>query len=232
MKKNGFTLAEILIVMGIIGVVAALTLPSLISDTATAQIGPKLAKAVTVFEQANKALLEEYNVDTLQDTDLLDDSTAYGEALTNHLKINKDDGYYEKTGVSHATIAGPASQAGSSFTSKDGTVYIFATEFWGKDDTVKKTPHKARAGIVWIDINGTKTPNALATDVFVFQLMNDGSLQPGGSTFLHNLTKDEGGLGGAPIPHWSTECPIDKTPNKPEYCAGHIFDNNLKVLYH
>ena len=33
MKKYGFTLAEVLITLGIIGVVAAMTIPTLISDT-------------------------------------------------------------------------------------------------------------------------------------------------------------------------------------------------------
>ena len=47
MKKNGFTLAEVLITLGIIGVIAAITLPTLMSDTTSAQIGPKLAKAVS-----------------------------------------------------------------------------------------------------------------------------------------------------------------------------------------
>ena len=54
MKRKGFTLSEVLITLGIIGVVAALTLPSLISDTSSAQIGPKLGKAVSMFEQANE----------------------------------------------------------------------------------------------------------------------------------------------------------------------------------
>ena len=70
MKKLGFTLAEVLITLGVVGVVAAITLPSLITDTATAQIGPKLAKAVASFEQANQALLNEQSVDNLSDTKL------------------------------------------------------------------------------------------------------------------------------------------------------------------
>lgn len=35
MKKTGFTLAEVLITLGIIGVVAAMTLPSLIQSVQT-----------------------------------------------------------------------------------------------------------------------------------------------------------------------------------------------------
>ena len=75
MKKSGFTLAEVLITLAIIGVIAALTLPGLMTDTASAQIGPKLAKAVSMFEQGNESLLNTFSVDSLTDTGLLDGDT-------------------------------------------------------------------------------------------------------------------------------------------------------------
>ena len=52
MKKRGFTLAEVLITLGIIGVVAALTTPALINNSGQAKIGPSLAKFVNTMEVA------------------------------------------------------------------------------------------------------------------------------------------------------------------------------------
>ena len=61
MKKFGFTLAEVLVTLGIIGVVAALTMPSLVSSTGSAKIGPSLAKFANSFENAmNKMKAEDY----------------------------------------------------------------------------------------------------------------------------------------------------------------------------
>ena len=57
MKKNGFTLAEVLLTMGIVGTVAALVLPTVIQNVSTSQVTPKLNKAISMFEQANTALL-------------------------------------------------------------------------------------------------------------------------------------------------------------------------------
>ena len=71
MKRRAFTLAEMLITLGIIGVVATLVLPTLNSNIKTAQIGPKLAKAAATFEQANKAMLNDYDTNRLSDIDLL-----------------------------------------------------------------------------------------------------------------------------------------------------------------
>ena len=67
MFKKGFTLAEVLITLGIVGVIAAITLPTLVQDTTAAQVGPKLAKAVSTFEQANQALLKNEGVNAITD---------------------------------------------------------------------------------------------------------------------------------------------------------------------
>ena len=65
MKKLGFTLAEVLITLGIIGVVAALTAPALVQNAGSAQIGPKLAKAVSTLELANQNMLTEAEAATM-----------------------------------------------------------------------------------------------------------------------------------------------------------------------
>ena len=44
MRKKGFTLAEVLITMGIIGIIAAITMPTLMMDTKYKQLGVKLSK--------------------------------------------------------------------------------------------------------------------------------------------------------------------------------------------
>lgn len=51
-SKLGFTLAEVLITLGIIGVVAALTLPALIQTNKNAEVEVKLKKVYSVMNQA------------------------------------------------------------------------------------------------------------------------------------------------------------------------------------
>ena len=50
--KNGFTLAEVLITLVIIGIVAALTIPSVINNYHKKQVGVKLKKFYSVMQQA------------------------------------------------------------------------------------------------------------------------------------------------------------------------------------
>ena len=51
-KRFGFTLAEVLITLGIIGVVAAMTIPTLISNTNGAQFKSAYKKALSTLNQA------------------------------------------------------------------------------------------------------------------------------------------------------------------------------------
>ena len=236
MKKNGYTLSEILIALGLVGVVAAVTIPSLNSSVVKSQIGPKLSKAVAVFEQANEAMLNGFSVDTI--TDAMDVSAngyqaVYWNNLSRYLK-----GYVDSE---------PA------FTTKDNIVYYMARDNSFSIDPALP-PHMQRFGTLWVDINGNEAgPNRESVDRFTFSFWNDGSLRPKGATNWEGgakycewdettkaCKKDSSSndvmeensrdiQGGAH--HWTTQCISDAAPEDAEFCAGHIFENNLKVLY-
>lgn len=209
--KKGFTLAEVLITLGVIGVVAALTLPNLLENTTNAQIGPKLAKAVTNFEQANIALLQSYQSDALVDTGLvtkteLGVNEEYANKLSETLKISPLTEY--------ASFEQP-------YITKDGMVYSIQTGDFVGDSKIK---HKHQVGVLGVDINGPSEPNLSATDIFYFAIMDDGSLTPFGSTLYTEVRGDES-------EYWGEKCDIGVAPSDPDYCSGHVFENNMKVLY-
>ena len=58
-KKKGFTLAEVLITLSIIGVVSALTLPNLNSGYMRQTTATQLSKAINTLENANALALQE-----------------------------------------------------------------------------------------------------------------------------------------------------------------------------
>ena len=67
MKKNAFTLAEALICLAVIGVVASLTIPSLANNIEKNKVGPAFAKAVNNIESANKMALYKWGARTLSE---------------------------------------------------------------------------------------------------------------------------------------------------------------------
>ncbi len=63
MKKSGFTLAEVLITLGIIGVVAAMTIPNLIANTNGAKFRSQFKKSVSTLNQAGLMAQAQYDFD-------------------------------------------------------------------------------------------------------------------------------------------------------------------------
>ena len=63
MKRSGFTLAEVLITLGIIGVVAAMTIPNLIANTNGAKFRSQFKKTVSTLNQAGLMAQAQYDFD-------------------------------------------------------------------------------------------------------------------------------------------------------------------------
>ena len=55
--KIGFTLAEVLITLGIIGVVAAITIPNMINNSKAAKLRSQFLKAHSSVQQAYRLML-------------------------------------------------------------------------------------------------------------------------------------------------------------------------------
>lgn len=60
MKKTAFTLAEVLITLGIIGIVAAMTIPTLIQKNFEKQTVTKLRETQSILAQTLRMAEEEY----------------------------------------------------------------------------------------------------------------------------------------------------------------------------
>ena len=66
-KTSAFTLAEVLITLGIIGVVAAMTIPNLIANTNGAKFRSGFKKAISTLNQAGLMAQAQYDFDYISD---------------------------------------------------------------------------------------------------------------------------------------------------------------------
>ena len=62
-RRSGFTLAEVLITLGIIGVVAAMTIPNLIANTNGAKFRSQFKKSISTLNQAGLMAQAQYDFD-------------------------------------------------------------------------------------------------------------------------------------------------------------------------
>ena len=244
--KKGFTLAEVLITLGIIGVVAALTAPALIQNTGTAKVGPTLAKAVTTLELANQNMLTETESSTikaaLSDTpnnNLLVRTKTYIEMLSNYMRISPYDANsgtpyseliknYNGENIAKGAPAGAVLYlAGAALnnecyaSNKDGLLYIIACTGNIQNDD-EKPLFKRTAAFVFIDINGKAKPNRIGKDVFAFTMLQNGTMVPFGSSSDSASRNWQNGT--------TDKCNADEVTTGWS-CAGSIFENGLKVIY-
>lgn len=173
--KKGFTLAEILVTLGIIGVVAALTVPALTKNTGSAKIGPSLAKFVNTFENATGVMMQAEGLITLIDTS--SDAIPIAKISENMVVAQSPNSYtyYAPNGGTGGTFT-----AANTYVLKDGSIFGIA-----KKSTYSSLSNKgAYKGIiadVIYDINGNGGKNRAGKDVFRFELDNSGALIPYGS---------------------------------------------------
>ena len=165
MKKNGFTLAEVLITLAIIGVVATLTLPALMTNTAEQQAKTAFKKGINTLTEAaqmNQAIEGfDYGSFKTTSTDDAETQSLYG------LLASRTDVNYLLTGTS-STEATKVNGGGNNFVVffRDGSALHFPN-----DDNTLSSNSSVNAmqedGLVYgikavYDTNGAKGPNLLS----------------------------------------------------------------------
>ena len=152
MKKNGFTLAEVLITLAIIGVVATLTLPSLMTNTQEQQALTSFKKIMNTLNEAGQmnAAMEGFDysigaVGTIDDS-IQDETQSLASLFNERLQVSKEaSGGYGNSGECTGD---------PTFVLRDGTAICLGS-----------AAQDATSGYwtIYVDTNGPKGPNELST---------------------------------------------------------------------
>lgn len=190
---KGFTLAEILITLGIIGVVAAMTLPSLIQERQNKVLETQFKKSYSLISQAFLSVITDeyggiadFNVSDL--SNLVNNlSKRYKDASTSWPVLPD---YPNNSDTARCTFL---ARYYKNFTGKsgysrfnDGIIQVNdgSTIYFDIDKAGELT-----YGMIFValDVNGWRSkPNRYGYDFFVFTLEKDGRLIPmGGETSLY-----------------------------------------------
>ena len=200
-RKFGFTLAEVLITLGIIGVVAALTLPSLMANYRKHVYYTQFRKAATVIENAIQRyneengcgeVIENSGIDNLCAMNYLSNNT--GDKLGSMLNVIKwitEDNYEEICNGYKKLV--PAYNINGS--AQDEDYYYLCTNdlqisykngygFITADGMLINTALDLGQGSGSIvDVNGPNNgPNILGRDIFVFYIFQEASKRWGNYT--------------------------------------------------
>ena len=176
-----FTLAETLIVMGIIGVVAALTIPNLNSSTADKEKVAKLKKVYSNLEDAvgrSEAVYGPMSDWGIEIPNGNDDATKVAERLGDFLKVSKTCGLTTNSACLSTSLkdlsGNTVDSSGSDYTPASGNStytykYILAD---GTGLGIKATSGKIA---LTVDLDGpNKGASTLGKDIFTFYISSSG----------------------------------------------------------
>ena len=86
-RRSGFTLAEVLITLGIIGVVAAMTIPNLIANTNGAKFRSQFKKSISTLNQAGLMAQAQYDFDYAGTSDPCGGASDHPESVMTFCSI-------------------------------------------------------------------------------------------------------------------------------------------------
>ena len=237
--KKAFTLAEVLITLGIIGVVAALTLPSVVQNFQKRSLEVATQKFYSVMSQAIKQYMADEGVDDLRQSSLLagdDDSVEVvtaknDEFFKKYLKAQICEGgcfadnYKTQTGETSDYI-GKYYYIKGRYLLPDGMV-VFASGYGALGDNV--TP-----GYIYVDVNGRKGPNKIGYDLWSMSVYYDGTIDEGSLTpecRKNNICLYEYEKNAKEIRDLRFE--LCRTTDVGAYggCFGHFLENGFKFDY-
>ena len=214
--RLGFTLAEVLVTLGIIGVVSAMTVPTLMQNHQRKTYVTQLHK---VYNELNQVLLQyqtDRNAVNLFEAGLSSQQSVY-DLVTNYMKVISSCNTVTEPcfpSASYKLISGTDVNKGDLDTAQKSFVLADGTSIrikYGNTGNVLL--------FCLVDTNGLKGPNILGRDAFIMYVYKNGLIDDGVYTGGYNapLTKEQ-----------REELNCETTING---CFGRLLNDNWEMNY-
>ena len=244
--KAAFTLAEVLITLGIIGVVAAMTLPSLIQNYQKKALATQTQKFYSTMSQAVKQYMADYGVDDLRNTPLADDNyedsdspeaiASLRDFATKYLKVVKECNPDDED---DNTCFAPEYRDWDNSISEDNFTtnlsYPQARDYVLADGSVIRIYYGNGPIELYVDVNGKKGPNRVGYDLWNMDIFYDGVIDESG---VNPECRKEGikcdlAVGNVNTPAEAREKRFEACKEGNSYggCFGHLLENGFKFDY-
>lgn len=195
-KKYAFTLAEVLITLGIIGVVAAMTIPTLISKYHEKQTYIRLKETHSIIAQALRSVEEEYGTpddwNLSQETYKPEDSLKIAKILLTSVKVAQDCGVKAN---SSCMYTGRYKYLNGNDASPYGTYGIYKIVLMNGTSVSFGVFNEDQLIEFFIDTNGATPPNQIGRDFFAFGYFKNKGLYPLGAPGIKKYSCDKSGDG-------------------------------------
>lgn len=188
-QEKAFTLAEVLVTLGIIGVVSALTLPTLVKSHQREVYVTQLRAVINQLTQAAENAIQEHNAITLAETPYkASNNQAAQQFLSRYLKVVQTctsnrtpcmaGEYKQLNGSAFDSWAMGVSAASPCVSLANGAAVCMSGGF--EMDEYSDGEYDWHDYVrLYIDVNGPQGPNILGRDFFYAELYSDGKIAEG-----------------------------------------------------
>ena len=183
-KNNAFTLTELLIALGIIGAIAALSIPSLISTVHNKVLATQIKSDVASVQQLINDQMITKKTKNLSDTGFSSSTEFY--KLIDKAQDCSDN--VKCWGTSYRVIGGASSESTiptDGIKLKNGGAMSYSLVAAAKDD--KKDGDAADSAAdddadasfaqIYVDVNGPDQPNIIGRDLYAFYITKKGQIK-------------------------------------------------------
>lgn len=185
--KQGFTLSEVLITLGIVGIVAVLTIPGVMKNYKNRLYTAQLEKVYSQISDATQAIMADEHVDNFYETTAAS-ATTYKDGATDHQEPQTGAGYFltkyfktvkkdclksDKTGCVTSN-ANTYKTIGNADVPGAGSNYCVQTVS-GAAICASYNPGNTCMSML-LDVNGMAAPNVIGRDVFTLDVNKNGSI--------------------------------------------------------
>ena len=237
LKKLAFTLAEVLITLAIIGVVAAMTMPTLIQHFQKKSLETQTQRFYSMMSQAVKQYMADYGVDDLRHTPLSSDNyeeddgqspeaiDSIRDFVTKYLKVVKECDHdandcfapeyqlWDGNKPNYNFITEANGRRFRDYVLADGSVIRIGYYYWeGPID-------------LYVDLNGKKGPNRVGYDLWSMSIYYDGVIDE--SMIYPEAYRDGKNSAQEQRENRFEDC----TGGQYGGCFGHFLNNNFKFDY-
>jgi prepilin-type N-terminal cleavage/methylation domain-containing protein len=180
----GFTLAEVLIVLTIIGIVAAITIPALVNNIQDQQYKSALKKEFSVINQAYQQITVD-NGSMLNALSACSNNTCFKDILKPYFKVIKECNsgtvsgncftptanikYLNNLPADDNQYLGISSGNTSGLILADGALLDIALDTNNCTQS-RGTAYSNECGWITVDVNGFKGPNQWGKDIYNFRI--------------------------------------------------------------
>ncbi len=199
---KGFTLAEVLITLVIIGIIAAFTVPTLIQRTQNKEYSSKLKKAYSVLQQATHQIALNNGYAQGDYSFFLNDNfiEEFAKVVNTQKTCNTTLECFGTSSFNNYVCLNNSTSSTCNFTAQkslittDGLIYTVATNdsnynrFGISDEDVANS-----LGRIVVDVNGQRKPNKIGIDTFIFFIVDKKGVVPAGAASTAECSRSSSG---------------------------------------